>query len=277
MEFLGSLPLAAGSELLIVSVVPQQAALESARDLEEPVSTPPAERSLAQDTVDQAAYYLAKPGVSTESLVRSGHPADVICRMAEERRVALVVVGSRGRSALERFLLRSVSNRVAKHAPCSALVVKPPPRFIQKVLLCVDGSENSQQAVSYLKQFPLPPECSVIAVHVVHLPPPTFSGARGYYETAELSGELEKLRHAAEAEGKGILDGIATTLGKSRKVESMLTSGPPARRLVELAGELSVDLVVVGSRGLTSAERFLMGSVSLQVCQHAPCSVLVVR
>ena len=276
-EYLGSLPLAPGSELLIVSAVPQREVLEPAGEVEEETWTTPAELRSARSIVDRTAYYLAKPGVSTECLVVRGNPADMICRVAEERKVALVIAGSRGRSGLARFLLGSVSYRVTKHAPCPVLVVKPSARPVQRVLLGVDGSKDSGQAVSYLKRFPLLADSKIIAVHVVHLPSPTFSGARGYYETAKLSGELERLRNAAEAEGRGILDDAAKALGKTSQVESMLTTGPPARRLVELAGELNADMVVVGSRGLTGADRFLMGSVSLQVCQHAPCSVLVVR
>jgi nucleotide-binding universal stress UspA family protein len=55
----------------------------------------------------------------------------------------------------------------------------------------------------------------------------------------------------------------------------------PARRpgpgMVALSDELDVDLVVVGSRGLTGAKRFLLGSVPDHVAHHAPCDVLIVR
>lgn len=55
----------------------------------------------------------------------------------------------------------------------------------------------------------------------------------------------------------------------------------PARRpgpgMVELAEELGVDLVVVGSRGMTGAKRFLLGSVPDHVAHHAHCDVLIVR
>ncbi len=125
-EYLGSLPLAPGSELLIVSAVPQREVLEPAGEVKEQTWTSSAELRSARDIVDRAAYYLATPGVSTECLVIRGNPADVICRIAEERKVALVVAGSRGRSGLARFLLGSVSYRVTKHAPCPVLVVREP-------------------------------------------------------------------------------------------------------------------------------------------------------
>jgi nucleotide-binding universal stress UspA family protein len=270
-ELLVSLPLPSGSELIIMSVVSQ--AEEGPREVE---GGPSNGLSTAQTVADQAAYHLAKAGVSTECVVSCGHPADRICRVAEEKDTQLVVVGSRGRSSLARFFLGSVSQRVAKHAPASVLIVKPPVKPIVKVLVGVDGSEDSREAVKFLKNFPFPPEATVCIAHVVHVPSPAFGEHKGYYETAELGGELERLRTAAEVDGKKILEEAAEFLD-GFEVETLVTAGPPARRLVELAGEMDVTLLVVGSRGLTGVERFLMGSVSLQVCHHAPCSVLVVR
>lgn len=49
-----------------------------------------------------------------------------------------------------------------------------------------------------------------------------------------------------------------------------------AEALIEVAEDTGADLIVVGSRGLNAAERFLLGSVSQKVAQHAPCTVMVV-
>ena len=51
-------------------------------------------------------------------------PADVIVRIAEEESADLIVLGSHGAGAVERFLLGSVSDRVAHHAHCAVLIVK---------------------------------------------------------------------------------------------------------------------------------------------------------
>ena len=47
--------------------------------------------------------------------------------------------------------------------------------------------------------------------------------------------------------------------------------------ILELAEEQGADLVVVGARGATGLQRFLMGSVASKLAHHAPCSVLIVR
>ena len=59
--------------------------------------------------------------------------------------------------------------------------------------------------------------------------------------------------------------------------ESYLRVGDAAKEIVELAEELEVGLVVLGSRGHGRIRRALMGSVSTSVLRHAHCSVLIVR
>jgi nucleotide-binding universal stress UspA family protein len=67
---------------------------------------------------------LDKEIVDWERIVVEGYPADKICGIAEEGGYDLIVVGSRGRSSIGRFLLGSISDRVVHHAPCSVCVVK---------------------------------------------------------------------------------------------------------------------------------------------------------
>jgi nucleotide-binding universal stress UspA family protein len=269
-DFLGSLPLTPGTELLVVSIVPCSRTEEV-----NPASTEETEQR--RSWADLAAYRLARAGLSTDSLLVEGHPAEQICRLAEQKAVDLVVMGSRGRAALARFLLGSVSYQVLKHAPASVLLVKRAFRPIEKAMIGVDGSADSDRAVAFLRTFPLPPEVSVEAVHVIQVRPPFCSTSEGYSETAEMSRATESLRVAAEAEGKRVLVSAAEALEGSYRVETLISEGPAANTLVDLVGSRGSDLLVVGSRGLTGVDRFLMGSVSTQVAVHAPCSVLVVR
>lgn len=57
-------------------------------------------------------------------LVESGHPTDVIVRMAQEQNADLIVMGTRGRSGLPHLLMGSVAEKVVRLAPCSVLVVR---------------------------------------------------------------------------------------------------------------------------------------------------------
>lgn len=59
------------------------------------------------------------------------------------------------------------------------------------------------------------------------------------------------------------------------KVVVQAEPGDPSRVLLAVAGEFAADLIVVGSKGLTSHAHFVLGSVAAYVAHHAPCDVLV--
>ncbi len=67
---------------------------------------------------------LDQSGVSYQREVEEGNPAETIVAVAEAGKYDIVVIGSHGASAGERFLLGSVSDRVVHHAPCDVYVVK---------------------------------------------------------------------------------------------------------------------------------------------------------
>lgn len=59
------------------------------------------------------------------------------------------------------------------------------------------------------------------------------------------------------------------------KVVVQAISGDPASVLLEAAKDFDADLIVVGSKGLTSAAHFILGSVASSVAHHAPCDVFI--
>jgi nucleotide-binding universal stress UspA family protein len=63
-------------------------------------------------------------GVQVETLVLSGRPAQVITEFALKNKVDLIVVGSQGKTGLERLLLGSVAESIIRMADCMVLVVK---------------------------------------------------------------------------------------------------------------------------------------------------------
>lgn len=60
-------------------------------------------------------------------------------------------------------------------------------------------------------------------------------------------------------------------------VEKHAREGDPAHAIIDVAAEISADLIVVGARGTTAVRRFLLGSVSSKLAHHAPTSLLIVR
>lgn len=76
--------------------------------------------------LQEAESFLASRGLQARTLTRVGGYAETILAVAEEEQTDLIIMGSHGRSGLQRFLLGSVSMQVMNHAPCSVLIAKGP-------------------------------------------------------------------------------------------------------------------------------------------------------
>jgi nucleotide-binding universal stress UspA family protein len=96
------------------------------QDVEEiPISFMDKFKEQAVRAVNRAKEVVAKAGLICETRVEVGaSPADNIVKFAEETKTDLIVMGHRGLSGLDRFLVGSVAARVVAHAPCSVLVVR---------------------------------------------------------------------------------------------------------------------------------------------------------
>ena len=81
--------------------------------------------------------------------------------------------------------------------------------------------------------------------------------------------EQERIHELADAKK------ALTEKGVSAKVVER--KGDAAAMIIEEAEKEGTDMIVMGTRGLNGAQRWLLGSVSSRVVQHAPCNVLVVR
>ena len=101
---------------------------------------------------------------------------------------------------------------------------------------------------------------------------------KGVVDTGRAGGnvptETVDLREVAES----VLKRAARdALSKGVDVETHARKGQPAEVIIEVANQEQADLILVGSRGLTGIKRYLLGSVSSKVSEHASCSVMIVR
>jgi nucleotide-binding universal stress UspA family protein len=81
-------------------------------------------REVAESVLARESRALADQGIDVVTHAREGDPAEVIIDVAQEQGADLIIVGARGLSGLERFLLGSVSSKLSHHAPTSVMVVR---------------------------------------------------------------------------------------------------------------------------------------------------------
>jgi nucleotide-binding universal stress UspA family protein len=147
-----------------------------------------------------------------------------------------------------------------------------------RILLAIDGSEQSEAAVDEIarQHFPAASEVRVISV----VEPPYFPGTfPGEGITMSLYAEMEKTaRELALAAVEKAAAKLRTDEGSRQlKVTTEVPFGSPKGVILEEAEAFGADLIVVGSHGHGMLDRFLLGSVSQAVALHARCSVEIVR
>ncbi|HEY4768057.1 MAG TPA: universal stress protein, partial [Candidatus Limnocylindria bacterium] len=98
------------------------------------------------------AHELAAPGVTADSVVLRGRPAEAIAGLAYREAADLIVVGSRGLGAVEGALLGSVSDGVIDRAMCPVLVARSP--VVTRTVVADDGSPGAALAVDYVRKRP---------------------------------------------------------------------------------------------------------------------------
>jgi nucleotide-binding universal stress UspA family protein len=134
---------------------------------------------------------------------------------------------------------------------------------MKHILVGFDGSPNSLRALEEALDI-AQPETRITVVAAAQPPAPPD------YDVPDGAEGLEQREHELDDARRFLAE-----LG--REAEVVAVAGAPADVLVEEAKQRGAELIVVGRRGLTGAERLVMGSVSSKVARTATCSVLIAR
>jgi nucleotide-binding universal stress UspA family protein len=236
----------------------------------------------AKSFVSKAKYQVQNlfPEWDVKDKVIEGSPIWELLDLAQEWKADLVVVGSEGRSAIRRFLLGSVSRKLATDAHCSVRVARPgtredtdisPPRII----IGVDNSPTSVQAIYSVGQRVWQEGTEVRLISVDD----DISTNRIAYQVPQAAAMINSSQQKRKSRIQSILEwgeeelniiGIKTTLE--------IKKGEPAQVLIDEALKWNADSIFVGTRNLNNFfERFRLGSVSTGVVTKANCSVEIVR
>ncbi len=144
---------------------------------------------------------------------------------------------------------------------------------IRRILVPVDFSSGSLRALDYARELAVGTGAELLLLYVFE--PLDFSG---YSETFLPSPQLTQVLAAHRARAREHLKRLeGETPDRGIRVRSRLAEGAPAQRIVEIAREEEVDLVVIGTLGRTGLAHLLLGSVAERVVRLAHCPVLTVR
>jgi nucleotide-binding universal stress UspA family protein len=260
------LAMVTGSELHVVNVGVAVPALLKPLDVK-PARVEQEARRLLDEEVKNIENV---GGTVARSHLRMGDAAQEIVDLAQELKVGLIAMGSRGRSRIKRALIGSVSDSVVRHAQCPVMVVRWKPLiFPAQILVATDGSEEATLAAKTAA------ELAQRTYSELHLVSVADAHSSYYYvQQTGLGNDLpQQAQDVLDDDAKKIEQSGGEVAGKHVRASRR----HPADSIVRVAEETGADLVVMGSRGLGGIKRALMGSVSDSVVRHAHCPVLVVR
>ncbi|HEY7082267.1 MAG TPA: universal stress protein [Nitrososphaeraceae archaeon] len=144
--------------------------------------------------------------------------------------------------------------------------------MISKILSAVDGSEASKRAFEYASFLAEKSNASLLLVNIADIFERVGSSSKKLEEIAKKieEGEIDDKSMLRKFESQAREHGV-------KDVSTIKQRGNIAEEILKIADKEKVDMIVLGSRGLSTAKVFLLGSVSHKVVQHAKCPVTVVR
>lgn len=232
-------------------------------------------RAHAERHVEEWAKKLTERGVRAVGLVREGHPADVIVRVAAEQRADLIAMASHGRTGLSRWSLGSVTERVLRSAETPVFVLRSfgpgkdastEPSY-RRILLPTDGSKESLAVVPSAIEFARVFGAEILTLHVREIYPFLWAAPGG----------VGGVPPPPET-GPGVAEILAEQLRSEGVAASGLSvDGDAASKILDYAAEKSADAIALSTRGRSGLSRWILGSVAEKVVRASPVPILVVR
>jgi nucleotide-binding universal stress UspA family protein len=264
-----------GAAMTLVSVIPVKGLLRilpSSRGAGGDVEAGQVER---EGYLAELAGRMRAAGIKTDYFVAAGPVAEAIEAVVEDTDADILVMSTRGRSGMSRFLMGSVANAVVQLITRPVLLLRPaelstevPPQ-INKVLVTLDGSSFSERVLPYAKTLAQAIDGEILLLTVPEVPEPEMYGP--------MYDAVEELRHKAEANAERYLHGVANGLREEgANVRAIITGSRPATTIVEVAEQEHADLIMLATHGRGGMQRLMVGSVADRVVHHAGCPVFLV-
>jgi nucleotide-binding universal stress UspA family protein len=214
-------------------------------------------------------------GGKVETALLEGSVAGTLTQYADANAVDLIVMTTRGRRALGRWLIGSVADGMLRrvHAPVLLLHPRDPPWALhfRKLLVALDGEIEEQVLGSAIALGSLYPPAHYTLAHVVEPPAPVMIPLSPY----PVMVEPERLEHL-QAEARTYVEGVSDRLrGEGLDSSSQVVVGGVATQLLRLAETTHSDCIVVGTHSRRGLDRLMLGSEADRIVHATKLPVLI--
>jgi nucleotide-binding universal stress UspA family protein len=203
--------------------------------------------------------------VRLQTIVKVGEVRSELLGIVKDEKIDLVVMGTHGRNAFERFFLGSLTERMLRKlddVPILTISNLDPARELHKagpvplahVLYATDLSDNAKAGLKFAMDLARGAGARLTVLHVVQ--------------------ELQMAYWGAEAASRRLRLSIPTEGCEGLRISTMLTEGDADREIVRVADEEKADIIVMNLQGKTLTQRALLGSTAERVIRSAHVPVL---
>lgn len=208
-------------------------------------------------------------GIQYELLVKSGEIWAVLSHLITEHEIDLVVVGTRGRTGVLKFILGSVAQNIFRRAPCPVLTVGPsiadqdPEMGPERILTATGFAPHSLLAVRYAIRLAQDLHSCLALLHVVTGP-------------SQVSGEaIDATREERLARLRAL---ISSDISLPSEPVLFVEFGSAAEKILATAARWKANLIVLGLRHVEEASRGeTTWAKAYEIVCKASCPVLTVR
>jgi len=239
------------------------------------------ERHLFEYSLEHMETLMKDFRIPWEPIISVGHPADEMARLALEKKIDLAVTATHGRSGLKRLILGSVTERLMRVLPCPLLAVRrqegdsvPPTHKtpkLKRILVGCDFSPYSDLAFRHGLSLAQEFESELHIVHVIE--PPAYKDLSKQEKEAQDDSSSDLRIHLKET-----LENLVPEDAKAWcRPRTALLAGFAHEEITKYSLVNKIDLIVMGVRGQSLAEKLFIGSTTDRVIREANCPVLSVR
>lgn len=213
--------------------------------------------------------------VDWDARVDEGAPADTILQYAHFLPADLIVIGSHGKGAFERFVIGSVTEKVLRKATCPVLTVPAKAATtsalpFKRILCPVDFSDPSIGALHTALSLAEEADAELTVLNVIDWPDDDTFLVEAFDTPERRAQLLARTRERVDA----LIPDDARVWSRP---DARVAVGKAYQEIVAAAGDMSADLIVIGVHGRTGLDLTLFGSTTNQVVRRASCPVLTIR
>ncbi|MEE8392409.1 MAG: universal stress protein [Anaerolineae bacterium] len=212
------------------------------------------------------------PGLTVDTCIRQGDPVGMIFVKVQRGNYDLVVIGARRETGLTQQLLGSVAQKVTRRVPTSVLVAREVGPSLDHILICTGGIAVADPVIETGARLAGASHARATLLHVTSPVPSMYTGLDDITET------LPELLQTDTPIARHLRHGAEILARHQVTAELELRYGVAADEILREARQGSYDLVVIGASGTAGRlKEWLLGNVTRQIVERAPCSVLVVK